>query len=369
MDFGYWEFVWYSGLVIGNFYLMVDIDFVKKEYNELLEQLGKSEVISDWEKFEKISKRKKQLERIIEKQKELEEIEKEIEENKLILASKEDLELMSLATTETLQLQERRQKLEKELNRFLKELDKGEEEKDFNSVIVEIRAGTGGEEAALFAGDLYRMYSKYAENQGWKQRILDFHPTDLKGVKEIIFELNGRDVYKKIRQEAGVHRVQRIPETEKAGRVHTSTATVAVLPKPKPEDVKIKPEDLKIDIFKSSGPGGQNVNKRETAVRITHLPTGIVVSSQSERTQPQNKENALAILAAKLLEKKREEEQLEIGEKRKSQIGKAKRAEKIRTYNFPQSRITDHRLKKSWYNIEEIMEGKIDKILESLQNF
>ena len=235
------------------------------------------------------------------------------------------------------------------------------------SVIVEIRAGAGGEEAALFARDLFRMYSKYAQEQGWKQKILDFHQTELGGYKEIIFELKNGDVYSKMKYEGGVHRVQRIPETEKSGRIHTSTATVAVLPKPEATEIKIRPEDLKIEFYRASGPGGQYVNKRETAVRICHIPTGIVVTSQTERNQFQNKKNAIAILEARLLKKKEMEEMEKLGEERRSQIKWGRRSEKIRTYNFPQNRVTDHRIKKSWYNIEKIMEGKLDPIITALQ--
>jgi peptide chain release factor 1 len=236
-----------------------------------------------------------------------------------------------------------------------------------DSVIVEIRAGTGGEEAALFAGDLFRMYSKYASFQGWKQRVLDSHPTELGGFKEIVFEIKNGDVFSKTKYEGGVHRVQRIPKTEKSGRVHTSTATVAVLPKPKATEIKIKPEEIRVDYYRASGPGGQYVNRRETAVRITHLPTGLAVTSQTERNQLQNKENAMSILAARLLEKKQQEEESKIAGKRKTQIGWAKRAEKIKTYNFPQDRLTDHRIKKTWHGLEEIMGGKLDKVISTLQ--
>jgi len=235
------------------------------------------------------------------------------------------------------------------------------------SIIFEIRAGVGGEEAALFARDLFRMYSKYAQIEGWQQKILDSHPTDLGGVKEIIFKLEGEDVFSKMKYEAGVHRVQRIPKTEKTGRIHTSTVSVAVLPMPKGAEIKINPQDLKIDFYKASGPGGQYVNKRMTAVRITHLPTGIVVTSQTERSQQQNKENAISILEAKLFEKKKKEEIEKLGKERKNQIGWAKRAEKIRTYNFPQDRVTDHRIKKTWRNIENILEGKLTSIIEELR--
>jgi len=235
------------------------------------------------------------------------------------------------------------------------------------SIIMEIRAGTGGEEAALFAGDLFKMYSRYADSQKWKFKTLDSHQTELGGIKQITFEITGSDVFSKMKYEAGVHRVQRIPETEKSGRIHTSTATVAVLPKPKTTEINILPDQLRIDHYRSSGPGGQNVNKRETAVRITHIPTGLVVTSQNERNQLQNKENALSILAARLLEKKQEQEISKLGGERKAQVGWAMRAEKIRTYNFPQDRITDHRIKKKWHNIENVLNGDIDKMLQTLQ--
>jgi peptide chain release factor 1 len=348
--------------------LLMSFEDIKKEYNEILQQLSDPELISNWEKFEELSKRKKFLEKIIEKNKEIEEIKKKIEENKIIISAREDPELVSLAEAEINQLQEREKTLEKEISSLLsKEVEKKEEDESPHSVIVEIRAGAGGEEAALFAADLYRMYSKYAQKQGWRQRVLDSRLTELGGFKEVTFELKDGDVFSKMKYEGGVHRVQRIPETEKTGRIHTSTASVAVLPKPKKAEIKINPRDLKIDFYCASGPGGQYVQKRHTAVRITHLPTGIVVTSQTERNQLQNKENALAILEARLLEKKRMEEEEKISGKRKAQIGWAKRAEKIRTYNFPQDRVTDHRIKKSWHNIEEIMDGNLEPIISALQ--
>jgi len=235
------------------------------------------------------------------------------------------------------------------------------------SVIMEIRAGVGGEEAALFVRDLFRMYLKYAQSQNWKQRIFHSKESNLGGLKEIIFELEGENTLSKMKNEAGVHRVQRIPETEKSGRIHTSTVSVAILRKPKREEVNIRPGDLKFDFYKASGHGGQYINKRMTAVRATHLPTGIVVTCQTERSLQQNKESAVSILAAKLLEKEETKEFEKLSDERREQIGWAKRAEKIRTYNFPQDRLTDHRIKKSWHNLEEILNGKLDKIINVLQ--
>ncbi len=234
-------------------------------------------------------------------------------------------------------------------------------------VIMEIRAGTGGEEAAIFAADLFRMYTKYAQSQGWGFSILDSSHTTLGGFKEIILEINGPAAFEELRNESGVHRVQRIPRTEKNGRVHTSTATVAVLPKIEAIEIKLNPADLKIDVTRSSGPGGQNVNKLETAVRVTHLPTGLVVFCQNERSQSQNREKALEILRARLYNLKQQEQLLQVGVERRQQIGGAERAEKVRTYNFPQNRITDHRVGKSWHNLENIIEGKLEPIIQAFR--
>lgn len=235
-----------------------------------------------------------------------------------------------------------------------------------SEVIVEIRAGAGGEEAALFAVRLFEMYKKYAILEGWRLDVLDYSQTTLGGYKNMVFELAGKEVYDKMQYESGVHRVQRIPETEKSGRVHTSTATVAVLPKAKETDLEIKPEDLEISFYRSGGPGGQNVNKVSTAVRLAHKPSGLVVSSQKERSQARNKESALEILRAKLLDIKQRQETGFITEERRKQIGSADRSEKIRTYNFPQDRITDHRIKKSWGNIQKILDGHLDPLVDEL---
>ncbi len=235
------------------------------------------------------------------------------------------------------------------------------------SIIMEIRAGTGGDEAALFAADLYRMYTRFAEKQNWQVKLLNANRSSLKGLKEIIFQINGKDVYSKMKQESGVHRVQRVPETEKSGRVHTSTATVAVLPRVEKEKIKINPKDLRTDTYRASGPGGQYVNKRDSAVRITHIPTNIVASSQQERTQLANRETALRILRSKVYARQLEKKSKKEGAARREQIGTGERSEKIRTYNFPQDRITDHRIKKNWHNIEAILNGNLKPIIKAFR--
>lgn len=242
-----------------------------------------------------------------------------------------------------------------------------EEAKTIGAVILEIRAGVGGDEAALFASDLLRMYTRYAQNQGWGVTILHSNQTELGGIKEIILEIKGPDAYNSLKYEGGVHRIQRIPKTEKAGRVHTSTATVAVLAKPDSTQMTIKPSDLRVDYCKASGPGGQYVNKRMSAVRLTHIPTGLVVFSQTERSLIQNKESAMSLLQARIIEKQEREASAKFGDARNSQIGTGSREEKIRTYNFPQDRLTDHRINKSFHDIEKIMEGRMEKIVETMK--
>lgn len=243
----------------------------------------------------------------------------------------------------------------------------GEEKADKQSIIIEIRAGQGGDEAGLFGRDLYRMYSRYGQTKGWKERVLDSNNTDVGGYKEIVFELSGPGVFDELQNEGGVHRVQRIPKTEKQGRVHTSTATVAVLLKPKKTEINISPADLEISTYKSSGPGGQYVNKTESAIRIAHKPTGLVVTCQSERNQQQNKETALSLLAARLLRAKEESDLSKLTSERREQIGWAKRSEKIRTYNYPQNRITDHRIEKSWHNLETIINGDLEPVIKAFK--
>jgi len=242
-----------------------------------------------------------------------------------------------------------------------------EEAKAIGAIILEIRAGVGGDEAALFASDLLRMYTRYSQNQGWGVTILHSSPTELGGIKEIILEIKGPDAYNSLRYEGGVHRIQRIPKTEKAGRVHTSTATVAVMAKPDATQMNIRPQDIRTDYCKASGPGGQYVNKRMSAVRLTHIPTGLAVFSQTERSLAQNKESAMSLLQARLLERQEREASAKFGDARNVQIGTASREEKIKTYNFPQDRITDHRINKNFHGIEKIMDGKMEKIVETMK--
>ena len=345
-----------------------DIEPLKKEYEEILQEISNPDVISDWEHFEIISKRKKRLEIIFEKNEELNRLERQEKENTNILSSEEeDTELIQLAESELAIVSAEKEKLRKHLKSLIENIDKEEPIIKEGPVIVEIRAGTGGEEAALFAENLFRMYSRYAQTKGWELNILNSNRTELGGLKEIIFELKNGDVYSFMKYEGGVHRVQRIPETEKGGRIHTSTASVIVMLKPKKGKIKIVPAELKIDTYKASGPGGQNVNKRESAIRITHLPTNTVVTSQTERNLAQNKENAMAILEAKILESIKKEQEEKTKKERKEQVSSSNRPEKIRTYNFPQDRITDHRISKNWSNIEKIMDGNLDPVIEELQ--
>ncbi|MCU0653145.1 MAG: PCRF domain-containing protein [Candidatus Pacebacteria bacterium] len=335
----------------------------QEEYDKLLNQLSDPGLISDWERFETLNKRKSYLEKLIEKETEIKELANKIEENKLITVSEEDPELMSLAEVEIEQLKDRMETAQKELD----DLIKSEAKSGPDAIVVEIRGGTGGEEAALFAADLYRMYSRFAQTNGWNLKVLDENQTEIGGYKEIIFELKGKGVWEAMQYEGGVHRIQRIPETEKNGRIHTSTATVAVLPKPKKSEITIRPDEIEVQFCRSSGPGGQFVNKRESAVRITHKATGLSVFSQTERNQLQNRANAMALLEYRLQEMKRAQDEASLGGARLAQIGTAERCEKIRTYNVPQDRVTDHRIKKSWHDIEGIFNGNLADISQTLQ--
>jgi peptide chain release factor 1 len=283
-------------------------------------------------------------------------------EDSLSLLKDPDPEIRELAKKEVEALENRREKLEKKLKKLIMPKDPN----DVKNVLIEIRAGTGGEEAALFASDLFRMYSRYAEMRNWKVEIMDSHPTGVGGFKEIIAMIHGRGAYSRLKYESGIHRVQRVPQTEAQGRIHTSAVTVAVLPEAEEVDLKIDPNELKIDVFRSTGPGGQSVNTTDSAVRITHLPTNLVVTCQDEKSQHKNKAKALKVLRARLLDKMVEEQTEKRSEERKSQIGTGDRSGRIRTYNFPQGRVTDHRIGLTLYKLENILQGDIDEIIEEL---
>jgi len=338
------------------------LEDLERRYETLSHLLGQPEVINKQEEFQKAAKEYADLGKVVELYRRLKRVEEEIRGSQDLLNDEEDEEMRRLAKEELQRLTEAKEKMREDLRLALLPKDPNDEK----NILLEIRAGTGGDEAGLFASDLFRMYSKYAEKMGWRLEILSHHFTGVGGLKEMIALIEGKGVYSRMKFESGVHRVQRVPTTESQGRIHTSTVTVAILPEAEDVDVQIDPNDLRIDIFRSSGPGGQSVNTTDSAVRITHLPTGMVVSCQDEKSQHKNKAKGLKILRARLLDKAKQEKQTEISEKRRSQVGTGERSERIRTYNFPQGRVTDHRIGLTLYRLEAVLQGDLDELLQTL---
>jgi len=335
------------------------LKMVEARYNELTEEISKPEVIADQERWRKLMKEHASIEEVVVKFKEYKQVRTDIDSAKEML---NDKDLHELAQMELITGEEKLRVIEEELKVLLLPKDPN----DDKNVIVEIRGGAGGDEAALFAGVLFRLYSRYAERKRWKVEIINENPTGLGGYKEVVFMINGNGAYSRLKFESGVHRVQRVPETEASGRIHTSTVTVAVLPELEDVDIEINPADLKVDTYRSSGAGGQHVNKTESAIRITHIPTGIVVACQEERSQIQNRERAMTMLRAKLFEQQEEERNKKMANDRKMQVGTGDRSEKIRTYNYPQGRITDHRINFSIFQVESFLDGDIDEMIDAL---
>lgn len=338
------------------------LEAIGRRYEELNQLLSDPEVIGDPNKLRKYAKEQSDLEEKYEAYCQYKEVSEELEGAREMLEEKLDEEMRELVKMEIDELTERKETLEEQIRILLLPTDPNDEK----NVIVEVRGAAGGEEAALFAADLYRMYSRYAERQGWKVELIDANATGLGGFKEVTFSVQGRGAYSRLKYESGAHRVQRVPTTESGGRIHTSTATVAVLPEAEEVEVEIHEKDLRIDTFCSSGPGGQSVNTTQSAVRITHLPTDIVVSCQDEKSQIKNREKAMRVLRARLLDQMQREEAAKMADARKSQVGTGDRSERIRTYNFPQSRVTDHRIGLTLHKLDLILDGDLDEVIEAL---
>jgi len=334
---------------------------VEKRYEELERLMSDPQLLGQQREYSKLAKERSELEEIVSRYREWRRVEQEIQDNRQLLEENDEA-IRELAKEEAGVLRQRKEDLENRLKVLILPKDPN----DNKNVMIEIRAGTGGEEAALFAGELYRMYTRYAESQGWRVEILNSNPTGLGGFKEIIIMIEGKGAYSRLKFEGGVHRVQRVPVTEGSGRIHTSAVTVAVLPEADEVEIDIDPKDIRVDVFRSSGPGGQSVNTTDSAVRITHEPTGIVVSCQDEKSQHKNRAKGMKILRARLLEKKQEEQRSEIAATRKLMVGSGDRSERIRTYNFPQGRLTDHRINFTLYKLDRVMEGELDEVVEAL---
>ena len=334
---------------------------VEKRYIELEGMMSDPQLVGHQREYAKVAKERSDLEEIVVCYREWRKVEQEIADNRQLM-DENDEAMRELVKEELASLRERKEALETKLKFLILPKDPN----DAKNVIVEIRAGTGGDEAALFAAELFRMYSRYAESRAWRVEMMSSNPTGLGGYKEIILSIEGQGAYSRLKFEGGVHRVQRVPVTEGSGRIHTSAVTVAVLPEADEVEIAIDPKEIRIDVFRSSGPGGQSVNTTDSAVRITHIPTGIVISCQDEKSQHKNRAKGMKILRARLLEKKQDEQASEIAATRKSMVGSGDRSERIRTYNFPQGRLTDHRINLTIYQLERVMEGQIDEVVEAL---
>lgn len=335
---------------------------LEAKYEELSKLIADPEIIADLTRWQGYIKNHSDLDPLVSVYREYKKVVEELNDTKQMLKEKLDDDMQEMAEMELEELSEKKEQLEARLKLLLLPKDPN----DDKNVIVEIRAGTGGEEAALFAADLFRMYTRFAEERGWKVDIMNTNYTDMDGVKEVVFLVEGKGAYSALKFESGVHRVQRVPTTESGGRIHTSAATVAVMPEAEDVEVDVNPNDLRIDLFCSTGPGGQSVNTTQSAVRITHIPTGIVVSCQDEKSQHKNKDKAMKVLRARMLEKAQEEQRQEIASTRKSMVGSGDRSERIRTYNFPQNRVTDHRIGLTLHRLGEVLQGRLGEFIDQL---
>lgn len=342
--------------------MLEKLEQLEKKHEELSELIADPKIIADNSKWKEYMKKHAELDEIVAVYKEYKQMAQELIDTKQMLKESLDAEMREMVEREIDELKQKQQGLEQKLKILLLPKDPN----DDKNVIVEIRAGTGGEEAALFAADLFRMYVRFAESKGWKIDVMNTNYTGMDGIKEVIFMIEGKGAYSMLKFESGVHRVQRVPQTESSGRVHTSAATVAVMPEAEEVEVDITPSDLRIDLFCSTGPGGQSVNTTQSAVRITHLPTGIVVSCQDEKSQHKNKDKAMKVLRARLLEKAQQEQHEQIASTRKSMVGSGDRSERIRTYNFPQNRVTDHRIGITLHRLSEVLEGDLQELIDEL---